>query len=475
MRLSPRYSIASLLVLGSLIASHAQASDWQMYTSMPAPKANTLAVKYNGLIYMVGGAPWVNGNDQDGSVYKLNANGTWTTAFPLEGMGPVSGQGGGVDANNHIIVFGGVATNGDISPGRSYEPVDGPIDWITDASINAPPLNFGYAVDGQKRIYRLGGGCDDCFLNYGYCTRYNGVTDSWEQIAYLPYSRSSIAAAYDGQGHIWGFGGYTSFGLPRIHDTIKYTIATNTWESIGMAYVPIETSDAKAVLGADGNIYLIGGLAGAYTGLPTTNVWILEPGSNTPILSVGPALNVARYDFGAVLGDDNYIYVIGGMGANGALSSVERLYTGACPAVPNQSPSQSVSIGQTVNLTATATGGAPLTFQWERNGQPLSNGPTGHGSTIAGATTTALTITNFAATDVGTYTLTATNPCSSATSDDIVLSTSNPADINHDGHVDASDLAVLLGAWGTSSPASDLNGDGTVNAADLAILLGAWG
>ena len=47
-------------------------------------------------------------------------------------------------------------------------------------------------------------------------------------------------------------------------------------------------------------------------------------------------------------------------------------------------------------------------------------------------------------------------------------------DLDGNGTVDASDLAILLGAWGTNTPAKDLNGDGSVNAADLAILLGAW-
>jgi hypothetical protein len=47
-------------------------------------------------------------------------------------------------------------------------------------------------------------------------------------------------------------------------------------------------------------------------------------------------------------------------------------------------------------------------------------------------------------------------------------------DLNGDGAVDAADLAILLGAWGTSGP-GDLDGDGVVDAADLAILLGAWG
>ena len=48
-----------------------------------------------------------------------------------------------------------------------------------------------------------------------------------------------------------------------------------------------------------------------------------------------------------------------------------------------------------------------------------------------------------------------------------------PGDLNGDGVVDAADLAIMLGAWGTAGP-GDLNGDGVVDAADLAILLGNW-
>lgn len=48
------------------------------------------------------------------------------------------------------------------------------------------------------------------------------------------------------------------------------------------------------------------------------------------------------------------------------------------------------------------------------------------------------------------------------------------ADLNGDGSVNAADLAILLGAWGTPGGAADLNGDGDVDAGDLAILLGSW-
>jgi hypothetical protein len=46
-------------------------------------------------------------------------------------------------------------------------------------------------------------------------------------------------------------------------------------------------------------------------------------------------------------------------------------------------------------------------------------------------------------------------------------------DINGDGAVNAIDLAILIGAWGTSGP-GDLDNDGVVGASDIAVLLGAW-
>jgi hypothetical protein len=51
------------------------------------------------------------------------------------------------------------------------------------------------------------------------------------------------------------------------------------------------------------------------------------------------------------------------------------------------------------------------------------------------------------------------------------------SDLTVDGAVDASDLAVLLGAWGTLGTClcGDVDGDGVIGASDLALLLGDWG
>lgn len=49
-----------------------------------------------------------------------------------------------------------------------------------------------------------------------------------------------------------------------------------------------------------------------------------------------------------------------------------------------------------------------------------------------------------------------------------------PADLDGSGAVSASDLAILIAAWGGVGPA-DLDGSGVVNASDLAALIAAWG
>jgi hypothetical protein len=48
-------------------------------------------------------------------------------------------------------------------------------------------------------------------------------------------------------------------------------------------------------------------------------------------------------------------------------------------------------------------------------------------------------------------------------------------DLDGNGVVDAADLSILLGAWGTKGASvADLDGNGIVDAADLSVLLGAW-
>jgi hypothetical protein len=156
------------------------------------------------------------------------------------------------------------------------------------------------------------------------------------------------------------------------------------------------------------------------------------------------------------------------------------------PWVAQQPAAQSVDPGATLTLSAACASGydfnGAVTFQWQRNGVAIANGPSGAskgGGTVSGAsgalTATTLTITGARPSDAGEYTVVFTNSCGDATSVAAAVTIDSPcaADLTGDGFVSGDDLAQLLGAWGTAG--GDVTGDGTTSGDDLALVLGAWG
>jgi hypothetical protein len=75
------------------------------------------------------------------------------------------------------------------------------------------------------------------------------------------------------------------------------------------------------------------------------------------------------------------------------------------PAITGQPQSVTVVAGSTANLSVTATGSAPLAYQWKRNG-----------AIIPGATGATLTLLSVTAAQAGEYTVVVSNGTGSATS-----------------------------------------------------------
>jgi alpha-tubulin suppressor-like RCC1 family protein len=80
------------------------------------------------------------------------------------------------------------------------------------------------------------------------------------------------------------------------------------------------------------------------------------------------------------------------------------------PVITSQPTNQTVVAGSNVTFTVTATGFAPLSYQWQFNGTNLS-----------GATTTNYSLTGVMATNAGNYTVVVTNAIGSVTSSVAVL------------------------------------------------------
>lgn len=115
----------------------------------------------------------------------------------------------------------------------------------------------------------------------------------------------------------------------------------------------------------------------------------------------GPA-TAATFAFisGVGVGSDGTVYI-----SDGAANRVRLVGSNPPPVINQQPQSQTTCPGDTVSLQTDATGAPPITFVWRRNGAPLANGPTPHGSIIGGAQTNTLSIQNVAVEDFASYTV----------------------------------------------------------------------
>jgi hypothetical protein len=93
-----------------------------------------------------------------------------------------------------------------------------------------------------------------------------------------------------------------------------------------------------------------------------------------------------------------------------------QLYDGTGPVITFQPVSQSAAVGSTVSFSVTATGTAPLFYQWRRDGVP-----------ITGATTTSLVLSNVQMSASGGYDVVVSNTYGSVTSIAASLIVGEPA------------------------------------------------
>ncbi|MDQ1443672.1 MAG: hypothetical protein QOI20_136 [Acidimicrobiaceae bacterium] len=122
---------------------------------------------------------------------------------------------------------------------------------------------------------------------------------------------------------------------------------------------------------------------------------------------------------------DGTMYYLSRLDADG-LGSLRRIsYTGSlAPSIGSQPQSQVVSVGHPATFSVGASGNAPLTYQWLRNGTPVS------GATASTYTTPNLDMTN----DGDRYKVQVTNGYGAATSDDAVvtMTTNQPPSVSID-------------------------------------------
>jgi hypothetical protein len=119
----------------------------------------------------------------------------------------------------------------------------------------------------------------------------------------------------------------------------------------------------------------------------------------------------ATLNFAAVQSTNAGTYAVHITDAAGSTtSSNATLVVNIPPTISVQPQSQSAGLGGSVTFSAVVAGGAPLSYQWEFDSAKINN-----------ATNSSLTLSGIQGTNGGTYSLVVTNPYSSITSSNAVL------------------------------------------------------
>jgi hypothetical protein len=156
----------------------------------------------------------------------------------------------------------------------------------------------------------------------------------------------------------------------------------------------------------------------------TTLTYVEQPQSS--FLNMAPQLPSGGGDagWGAVLGNTPGNYLVfrglsadsfvlrteefrgGGGTLRSPINAIQIIPRAAAPPPPELSPvtASTVYAGGTARFRASAAGLAPLSYQWQKNGSPLSDG-----GNISGSSSAVLTITGVSAGDVASYTVVVTN------------------------------------------------------------------
>jgi hypothetical protein len=129
-----------------------------------------------------------------------------------------------------------------------------------------------------------------------------------------------------------------------------------------------------------------------------------------------------KVTFGLSLATSLLLVACGG-GGGGAAATAPGPPTSSVPSITIQPSDQTVSVGQAATFTVTATGAAPLNYQWQRSGSPIS-----------GATASSYAIAATTAGDSGSgFAVVVTNASGSATSRNAMLTvTSGPVSAGTD-------------------------------------------
>ncbi len=288
-------------------------------------------------------------------------NSFWTYYSPLYDSVRIAP--GAVVTGDGVLLYGGTdgtnSTSSVISFSLSGDTMP------TPASMSVPRSYLGYAPDASGNAYAFGG-LDDTGQPLSSAESYNPDSDSWTPIASLPTAQYNFPAVFDHTNQIYIFGGRTNTtDGTEIATVLRYSVRAKTWTHL--APMPIPVAGSAAAFGADGKIYLAGGVSG---GVTTSAVQVYNPAANSWVVSTPLPEGLSA----SAMGVDSLgrLILMGGMDVNGNdVSDVwrsQRLAVPDSPPVFTQYPATNAAYQVSYTSSISATGNPQPTFV-------LLNGP----------------------------------------------------------------------------------------------------
>ena len=197
-------------------------------------------------------------------------------------------------------------------------------DIQTRQSVTVPtlhlPLGRANAVvvgTASGRAYVIGGS-DEHGIPCGTCYACDLPAGTWSIKAEMPQEVTCAAGAMGADGRIYVIGGITGGSSTRLVQRFDPAAsAQGAWSEVHS--LPDERFSAAAAV-AGGKIYVFGGIDGA--GVVIDRVDVYDPVADAWTAS-GQAMPTPRYDLSAVTGSNGRIYAIGGMRHCSAVDVVE--------------------------------------------------------------------------------------------------------------------------------------------------------
>lgn len=429
-------------------------------------------------------------------------NGTSWTLRSSGGPTARAGHAMAYDASRGVTVLFGGYTTTTVNDTWEWNGTT----WTQVASGGPSRRVFhGMAYDATRNVSVMFGGLDNALNRLGDTWEWAGT--GWTQVASSgPSERLTFAMAFDSSASVTTvFGGFDG---DRDDETWDWNGAT--WSQRVTSGPSARDYSAMAFDAARGELVLFGGFDGSFDG----ETWLgadldlmidQQPASAT-VCNGGSAnftiaaTNAATYQWrrnGSPLSNGGNISGATGVSltinpvspgdaaaydcvvtgpCGSATSNVATLTVSTLPSISDHPDALLLCPGAGASFSVAASGTAPLSYQWRRNGVALSNG-----GAISGATSATLSINPVGTGNAGSYDVLVSNACGSATSNSAALSVWDSCltgDANCDGAIDNFDIDPFVFALITpdqyqlafpNCPLSnaDANLDGSVDNFDI--------